>query len=95
MRALALLSLLRAAELPYPPEMGVPWVLVRSWPVYPPWSRLLWSPIAKSRAPTGFRDGSGITMIGAIAVASEWDGLVLSSPLSEPSYWAASLPPDR
>ena len=63
--------------------------------VYPPWGRLLWSPIAKSRAPTGFRDGSGITMIGAIAVASEWDGHVLSSPLSEPSYWAASLPPDR
>ena len=80
MRALALLSLLvlslaglwvsteyAAAKLHYPPEIGLPWVVVGSWPVYPPWGWLFWSPMAESRAPTVFRDASGITTIGAIA----------------------------
>ena len=80
MRVLALLSLLVlslaglwasteyvAAELRYPPEIGVPWAVVGSWPVYPPWGWLLWSSIAESRAPILFRNASGITTIGAIA----------------------------
>ena len=80
MRALALLSLLVlslaglwasteyvAAELHYPPAIGVPWVVFGSWPVYPPWGWLLWRSIAESRAPTLFRDASAITTIGAIA----------------------------
>ena len=80
MRALALLSLLVlslaglwvsteyvAAKLHFPPEIGVPWVVVGPWPVYPPWGWLFWSPIAESRAPTAFRDASGITTIGAVA----------------------------
>ena len=80
MRVLALLSLLVlslaglwasteyvAAELRYPPEIGVPWAVVGSWPVYPPWGWLLWSPIAESRAPILFRNASGITTIGALA----------------------------
>ena len=80
MRVLALLSLLVlslaglwasteyvAARLRYPPEIGAPWAVVGSWPLYPPWGWLLWDPIAASRAPILFRDASGITTIGAIA----------------------------
>jgi type IV secretion system protein VirD4 len=80
MRELALLSLFVmslaglwlsteyvAAELHYPPEIGLPSVLVGPWPVYPPWGWLLWSPIAESRAPILFRNASGITTIGGLA----------------------------
>ncbi len=80
MRVLALLSLFVlslaglwasteyvAAKLHDPPEIGVPWAVVGSWPLYPPWGWLLWDPIAESRAPTVFRDARGITTIGAIA----------------------------
>jgi type IV secretion system protein VirD4 len=80
MRALALLSLLVlslaglwvsteyvAAGLHHPPEIGVPWAVIGPWPVYVPWGWLVWSSIGASRAPTLFRDASGITTIGAVA----------------------------
>jgi type IV secretion system protein VirD4 len=80
MRALALVSLLVlslaglwgsteyvAAGLHHPAEIGVPWAVIGSWPVYAPWGWLVWSAIGGSRAPTLFRDASGMTTIGAIA----------------------------
>jgi type IV secretion system protein VirD4 len=80
MRALALVSLLVlslaglwvsteyvAAGLHHPPEIGVPWAVIGSLHVYAPWGWLVWSAIGASRAPTLFRDASGMTTIGAIA----------------------------
>jgi hypothetical protein len=49
-----------AAGLHDPPEIGVPWAVLGSWHVYAPWGWLASSPIGASRAPTLFRDASGL-----------------------------------
>ncbi|MGD0680260.1 MAG: type IV secretory system conjugative DNA transfer family protein, partial [Polyangiaceae bacterium] len=55
-----------AAGLRYPSELGPPWVVVGSLPIYPPWAWIAWSDRYESRSPTLFRNASGMTTLGAL-----------------------------
>ena len=80
MRALALLSLLVLSlaglwgsteyvvtHVRLVHELGTPWAVVGSVPVYAPWAWLAWSPLLETRAPAILRDAGGLTTLGALA----------------------------
>ncbi|HEV3191086.1 MAG TPA: IncP-type conjugal transfer protein TraG [Polyangiaceae bacterium] len=80
MRALALLILLLlslaglwlsteyvAVHLHYASGLGAPWITLGSLKLYAPWGWLAWTEVYEGRAPTLFRDASGITTLGALA----------------------------
>ncbi len=56
-----------AAGLGYASDLGRPWAVLGSLYVYAPWAWIAWAERYPSRAPTLFRDASGVTTLGALA----------------------------